>query len=74
MQTIMSGLGKIDYEANKSFDVNSLIDAFENFVKDNNPNKGIPIGFYLKQVSKEDIEELWINKYYPANVNSNKAN
>ena len=61
----MNSLSKIDYEANQSFDINSLIDAFDNFVADKNPNKGVPIGFYLKHLSKQDIKLLWSNKYYP---------
>jgi hypothetical protein len=64
-QNIMNSLSKIDYEANQSFDINSLIDAFDNFVADKNPNKGVPIGFYLKHLSKQDIKLLWSNKYYP---------
>ena len=42
------------------------IDAFDNFVADKSPNKGVPIGFYLKHLSKQDIELLWRNTYYPA--------
>jgi hypothetical protein len=69
-QSVMNSLSRIDYEANQNFDINSLIDAFDNFVADKNPNKGVPIGFYLKHLSKKEIEILWNNKYYPADNSS----
>lgn len=65
MQSIMSNLSTIDLEANKSFGLSSLIDAFENYLSDKDPERGVPVSFFLKKLTKSEIENLWKTKYFP---------
>lgn len=77
-ESIITSLGKIDHGNNKVLDINSMMIAFDNYVKDirsgntNNSVVGVPINFYLKKLSQNDIAKLWVDKYYPQNENTNK--
>ncbi|MCE3227017.1 MAG: hypothetical protein K0S32_1568 [Bacteroidetes bacterium] len=74
IQSIMKGLGKIDHQNNKVLDINSMMNAFENYlssIKQNDSITGVPVNFYLKKLTKPEIEKLWLNKYYP-NLSENK--
>lgn len=66
IESILKTMGKIDHDSNKVMDVNSLMQAFENYltaIKNTEKSIGVPIGFYLKKMSKSDIIDLWVNKY-----------
>lgn len=68
VQSVIEGLGKIDSNSNKSFDINSLLDAFDNYltaVKNGDKSCGAPLHFYLKKISKTQLVKLWKKKYYP---------
>ncbi|THU39594.1 hypothetical protein FAM09_13920 [Niastella caeni] len=65
IQSIMLGLNKIDEEANKVLDMNSLMTAFENFINSvKEGGGGVPINFYLRNISRSQMAALWLNKYY----------
>lgn len=67
-ESLLKGLGGIDKTANKVLDINSLMTAFENYIKniqDKNKNVGTPIHFYLKKLTASQIAELWLEKYFP---------
>jgi hypothetical protein len=59
---IMRTLNKIDHERNNVMDVNSLMDAFENYIsliKGKSAIVGIPINYFIKRLTKGEIIELW---------------
>ena len=63
---VLSGLSQIDDKANKMLDINSMMDAFEDYVeKCLSGNIGIPINYYLKSITKSQIAQMWMAKYYP---------
>ena len=62
----MSGLEKIDSGQNKMLDINSLMTAFEDYVeKALAGNIGVPINFYLKSITRAQLAQMWVAKYYP---------
>lgn len=74
-QGLVKGLAKIDHQNNKILDINSMMNAFESYVEavqDQSGNTGVPINFFLKKISKPEIEKLWLKKYYSSSLNDNK--
>ena len=66
VKAVMSGLADIDDGNNKMLDVNSLMTAFEDYVeKALAGNLGVPINFYLKSITKSQLAQLWVAKYFP---------
>lgn len=66
IQSVMSGLEKIDSGQNKMLDINSLMTAFEDYVeKALAGNIGVPINFYLKSITRAQLAQMWVAKYYP---------
>ena len=72
IQSIMSGLGTIDQGANKTMDINSMMTAFEDFLQEAKKGEsGVPVHFYLKTLTQQQIARLWSQKYYPDEENLN---
>lgn len=66
IQNVMSGLEKIDSGQNKMLDINSLMTAFEDYVeKALAGNIGVPVNFYLKSITRAQLAQMWVSKYYP---------
>ncbi len=68
IQSVMQGLGQVDHGSNKMLDINSMMTAFENYlqaIRDKEESTGVPVNFYLKQVSRRQLLEVWLEKYYP---------
>lgn len=66
VQSVLTGLSDIDDGQNKMLDINSLMTAFEDYVdKALAGNIGVPINYYLKPITKSQIAQLWVAKYYP---------
>jgi len=66
----LSGLSTIDNQNNKMIDTNSLMDAMEDYInKCLAGNIGIPINYYLKPITKSQIAQMWLAKYYPNKYN-----
>lgn len=66
IQSVMTGLGKIDQGANKTMDINSMMVAFEDYLQEVKKGaSGVPVGFYLKTISQRQLAQLWMDKYYP---------
>jgi len=64
--SVMSGLAKIEDGKNKMLDINSLMDAFQDFVtKALDGSSGVPINYYLKPITRSQLAQMWIQKYYP---------
>jgi hypothetical protein len=64
--SVMSGLQTIDEAANKMLDVNSMMTAFEDYIaKCIAGNIGAPVNYYLKPITRSQLAEMWVAKYYP---------
>lgn len=64
--SMMKTLGEIDQGQSKSLDINTLMNAFENYIEaitTSGQNCGVPVSFYLKKITKPEIVELWRGKY-----------
>lgn len=69
--TVLQELNTIDQGSNKVLDVNTLVNAFEDYlslIKQPDGNAGVPINFYLKNISRTQIARLWIDKYYTSST------
>ncbi|WP_148639400.1 hypothetical protein [Aquimarina longa] len=67
-QSLLKGLSKIDHDSNTILDINSMMAAFENYlkeIKNKENNVGVPINFYLKNLTQKEIKNMWLKKYYP---------
>lgn len=66
MQSVIQGLGTIDHGSNKVVDLNTLMNAFDNYITQVSDTKsvGIPISFFFKKISKAHIAQLWLDKYF----------
>jgi hypothetical protein len=66
VQNVMLGLTNLDDGANKILDINSLMTAFEDYVdKALAGNLGVPINYYVKSITKSQLAQMWVAKYYP---------
>jgi hypothetical protein len=66
IKNVMMGLGVIDDGKNKILDINSLMTAFEDYAqKALQGNIGVPINYYLKPVTRVQLAQMWVSKYYP---------
>lgn len=66
IQNVMMGLGKIDQGANKTMDINSMMNAFEDYLQDvKSGDSGVPVNFYVKNISQRQLAQMWLEKYYP---------
>jgi hypothetical protein len=66
VNSVMLGLGKMDEQANKMLDLNSLMTAFEDYVtKAMAGGIGVPINFFVKSITKAQLAQMWVAKYYP---------
>lgn len=66
IQSVMTGLGKIDQAGNQVMDINTLMNAFEDYLEEvKKGDAGVPISFQVKTVSRSDLIRLWLAKYYP---------
>jgi len=66
VQGVLAGLADIDDASNKMLDINSMMDAMDDYIqKALAGNIGVPINYYLKPITKSQLAEMWIAKYYP---------
>jgi len=62
----LSALADIDSQKNKIIDTGSVMDALDDYVqKCLAGNIGVPINYYLKPISRSQLAEMWMAKYYP---------
>jgi hypothetical protein len=63
---VLSSLADIDDGSNKIIDINSMMDAMDDYIqKALEGNLGVPINYYLKPITKKQLAEMWVAKYYP---------
>ncbi len=66
VESALSALAKIDDGNNKMLDINSMMDAMDDYIqKCIAGNIGIPINYYLKPITKSQLAQMWMAKYYP---------
>ena len=66
IQATLSGLADIDSQQNKMIDTNSMMDALDDYIqKCLAGNIGVPINYYLKPITRSELAEMWMAKYYP---------
>jgi hypothetical protein len=66
VENVMLGLDKIDDGANRMLDINSMMTAFEDYVdKAIAGEVGVPINYYVKSISRAQLAEMWVAKYFP---------
>lgn len=63
---VISGLSEIDDGSNKIIDVNSMMTALEDYIdKVLKGELGMPINYYLKPITKSQLAQMWVDKYFP---------
>ncbi len=66
VQSVLSKLGEIQGMKVKVLDVNSLMTAFNNYVEAARKGGiGVPINYYLKPITRTQLAQMWVSKYYP---------
>ncbi|TGO30147.1 hypothetical protein BPAE_0007g00230 [Botrytis paeoniae] len=66
VKSSLSALAEIDDGSNKIIDINSMMTALEDYLKKAaEGTSGVPINYYLKDISKSMLAEMWVAKYYP---------
>ena len=67
VQSVMTAVGEIDDGRNKMLDINSLMTAFTDFVtKAAAGEAGVPIEYFLKPITANQLFQMWVAKYFPA--------
>ena len=62
----LSELSEIKKRNNKILDTNSMMTALSDYLaKASNGGSGVPINYYLKDITKDMLAEMWVAKYYP---------
>jgi hypothetical protein len=63
---VVSNLGIIENNNNKVIDTNSLMTAFDDYVQQATKGEdGVPINFYLREITKSAIAKAWMKKFDP---------
>lgn len=67
VKPVLMGLSSLDKAQNKVIDNNSMMGAFDQYVKDVKSGQlsGVPINFWLKPITKYQLAMMWVNKYFP---------
>jgi len=70
IQAALSTLSDIDNQNNKIIDTNSLMDAMEDYINKciQGDGVGLPINYYVKPITKSQLAQLWLQKYYPSKL------
>jgi hypothetical protein len=66
VKNAVSSLGAYDDKNNKVIDTNSLMTAMEDYIKKAIAgDAGVPINFFLKPITANELAEAYLDKYYP---------
>jgi len=68
--SVMQSLSALDEGQNKMLDITSMMVAFEDYVKaamgtEENVKIGLPINYYTKPITRTQLAQMWVAKYYP---------
>jgi hypothetical protein len=72
IKSALSGVAEIDEGRNKIIDVNTMMDAMQDYINrcvSGEQNVGVPVNYYLKPVTPSMIARAWLAKYYPNRYN-----
>ena len=74
MKSAVSVVGDMDKQNNSVIDTNSMMTAFDDYVKKaSDGNCGVPINFLLKPITQKQIVKAWVDKYYPDEFRTHSA-
>lgn len=68
----IAGLAKMEEQENSIININSMMTAMDDYIEkctSADESLGVPVNFYLKQLTKQDIIRTWLNHYYPNEYN-----
>lgn len=74
IESVIGGLAAMEQQANSMLDINSMMEAFNDYItaatedqagKETTGTIGVPINYMLKPITKLQIAQLWVNKYFP---------
>ncbi|KAI1113059.1 hypothetical protein F5Y14DRAFT_462904 [Nemania sp. NC0429] len=71
IKAALEGLAEIDDGHNKMLDINSMMSALDDYLKKAaEGTSGVPLNYFLKDITKKDLAEAWVAKYYPGQYNA----
>ncbi|KAJ2972860.1 hypothetical protein NUW58_g9093 [Xylaria curta] len=71
IKAALEGLAEIDDGHNKMLDINSMMSALDDYLKKAaEGNSGVPLNYFLKDITKKELAEAWVAKYYPGQYNA----
>ncbi|KAI0550347.1 hypothetical protein F4679DRAFT_208152 [Xylaria curta] len=71
IKAALEGLAEIDDGHNKMLDINSMMSALDDYLKKAaEGNSGVPLTYFLKDITKKELAEAWVAKYYPGQYNA----
>lgn len=63
---VLSGVNEIDDGNNKIIDINSMMTALDDYIEKAMAGEiGMPINYYLKPITKSQLAQMWVDKYFP---------
>ncbi len=63
---VLSGVNEIDDGNNKIIDINSMMTALDDYIeKAMSGEIGMPINYYIKPITKSQLAQMWVDKYFP---------
>jgi hypothetical protein len=66
IKAALEGLAEIDDGHNKMLDINSMMSALDDYLKKaSEGSSGVPLNYFLKDITKLDLAQAWMAKYYP---------
>jgi hypothetical protein len=66
IKSVMTGLSAIDDGKNSVLDINSMMGGFQDYLEKATEGKaGAPINFFVKNISRAQLAQMWVAKYYP---------
>lgn len=66
IKAALSALAAVDDGANKILDINSMMTALDDYLKKAAENQGgVPLNYYVKDITKSMLAEMWVAKYLP---------
>ena len=65
IKSAVSAVGELDDSRNKMLDVTSLMTAFTDFISKASTNIGVPINYFLKPITANQLAQMWVSKYLP---------
>ncbi len=63
---VLSGVNEIDDGNNKIIDINSMMTALDDYIEKAMAGEiGMPINYYIKPITKSQLAQMWVDKYFP---------